>query len=110
MGVLCTHFLLLCHSHSALLGSNEALRNHYGVTEWHPSEVGLMASLFRRWTLIISMPALATHTHPNHTGLLSKLLFSLSPFLFFFKAPLLRLESSLVKKMVGIGPSIYVDC
>ena len=81
LGVLCTHFLLLCHSHSALLGSNEALRNHYGVTEWHPSEVGLMASLFRRWTLIISLPALATHTHPNHTGLLSKLLF---PFLLFF--------------------------
>ena len=36
--------------------------------------------------------------------------FCLSPFLFFFKAPLLRLEGSLVKKMVGIGPSIYVDC
>ena len=82
---LCLGFLLLCYPHSALLGSSEALRNHCGVTEWRPSEVGLMASLFRWCTVIISMPALATHTHPNHTGLLSRLLFAFLLFFSFLK-------------------------
>lgn len=90
MGVLCTpcglgpSFLLLCHSHSALLCWNEALRNHCGVNEWHSSEVGLMASLFWRWAVIISVSASATHTHLNHTGLLCKLLFAFLLFFSFF--------------------------
>ena len=51
------------------------------------------------------------HPHPSESHRPpQQITFSLSPFLFFLKAPLLRLESSLVKKMVGIGPSIYVDC
>lgn len=94
LGVPCTPYgsgpscLLLCRSHSALLCSNEALRNRCWVNEWHSSDAGLMASLFSRWAVIVSVPASATHTHLNPTGPLCKLLFAfLLFFSFFFLKP-----------------------